>query len=353
MADGWIRRTSMGRRLSNQLKIALINHERDYRNRGHWSKTSNSKESTDNYLRPPLILAIVLPTEHDVRLSIKSATAAIFSNINNGRIRMIIIRMNCAILLVLSDNMPGAIISKEYIWAEGWVVWGFCHRKYIGWARDSISLVFDFSRRTMQLRRVEWGKDRRENWQKEMELGRPDQEEDGEEEVFFSYKKRRVFEVFRSPVAALHKFMQPLRPVHGLTYWRRVSLNSQRQHCYLRGDWMRMRGDSNFRCRSTVTSNNSEEISQNYPSMDAPIKLANSPSKCLLTYLRTCLISENLSYVLKLNFRFPEVLKYLLLKYPFTPPHPHPNINSTTHHDLVFFPSDYSLIRLFSYLSLT
>lgn len=76
----------------------------------------------------------------------------------------------------------------------------------------------------------------RENRQKEMELGRPDQEEDGEEEVFFSYKKRRVFEVFRSPVAALHKFMQPLRPVHGLTYWRRVSLNSQRQHCYLRGD---------------------------------------------------------------------------------------------------------------------
>lgn len=38
---------------------------------------------------------------------------------------MIIIRMNCAILLVLSDNMPGAIISKEYIWAEGVASLGF------------------------------------------------------------------------------------------------------------------------------------------------------------------------------------------------------------------------------------
>lgn len=80
--------------------------------------------------------------------------------------------------------------------------------------------------------------------------------------------------------------------------------------------------------------------------MDAPIKLANSPSKCLLTYLRTCLISENLSPVLKLNFQFSEVLKYLLLKYPLTSTPPHPHINSTTHHDRVLFPSDYSLIRL-------
>lgn len=96
---------------------------------------------------------IVLPTEHGVFLSIKSTAAAvIFSQtlIINGRFRIIIIRMNCAILLVLSDNMTGGCNKRRVGEGEGEGAYLRLPPPEVQWmrARHAISLILDFSQRT-------------------------------------------------------------------------------------------------------------------------------------------------------------------------------------------------------------